>query len=277
MIEFQNVWAGYDERDVLQDVSLSCAAGKITAIVGPSGSGKSTVLRLLMGFLPARRGRMEIDGEDVSRLGEKAWVKVRRKMGMVFQHNALFDSLTIAQNVGFYPHYVERKPWGEVRPQALQMLSELGLDNVGDKLPGELSGGMQRRAALARSLIYKPKILLYDEPTTGLDPHATDVVNSLIHEMNERYKVTSVLVSHDLPSVHDMADHVVLIEEGRSITVGAPRELLQSSTPQVVKFAGHWRRQVLDYAEEIAVGREAGAAQRTIHALAEQAANEGQG
>jgi phospholipid/cholesterol/gamma-HCH transport system ATP-binding protein len=277
MIQFHNVWAGYDGHDVLKDVSLQCAGGKVTAIVGPSGSGKSTTLRVIMGFLAPHRGQLLIDGEDVTALGEKAWVKVRRKMGMVFQHNALFDSLTIAQNVGFYPHFVERRPWGEVRPQALKMLAELGLDGTADKLPGELSGGMQRRAALARSLIYKPKILLYDEPTTGLDPHATDVVTALIHEMNERYQVTSVIVSHDLPSVHDIADHVVLINEGYAITVGAPRELLLSSSQQVARFAGNWRRQVLLYAEEIAAGLADTDAARELHDLREREERELQG
>jgi phospholipid/cholesterol/gamma-HCH transport system ATP-binding protein len=277
MIQFDNVWAGYDERDVLKDVSLNCAGGKVTAIVGPSGSGKSTVLRLVMGFMAVRNGRLQIDGEDVSTLDEKAWIEVRRKMGMVFQHNALFDSLTVAQNVGFYPHFVERRPWGEVRPRAVQMLAELGLDGAADRMPGELSGGMQRRVALGRSLIYKPKILLYDEPTTGLDPHATDVVNALIREMNERYKVTSVIVSHDLPSVHDIADHVVLIDEGCAITVGAPRELLQSGTAQVARFAGNWRRQVLAYAEEIAAGMAAGREQQLIHQLREREERELQG
>jgi phospholipid/cholesterol/gamma-HCH transport system ATP-binding protein len=267
MIEFQGVFAGYGEADILKDVTLHCAREKITAIVGPSGSGKSTTLRLIMGFIRPRQGRVLIDDEDLSGISEKQWVRVRRKMGMVFQHSALFDSLTIAQNVGFYPTFVDREPWHKVRPQVLRLLAELGLEGTADKLPGELSGGMQRRVALARSLIYHPKILLYDEPTTGLDPGAVTLVNDLIREMNERYHVTSVIVSHDLPSVHDIADHVVLIEEGYAITVGDPSELLQSHDRRIELFSGNWRRQVLHYAREIALGQHEAAAEQMIEQL----------
>jgi phospholipid/cholesterol/gamma-HCH transport system ATP-binding protein len=270
VIQFEGVTAGYEGKDVLQGASLDCGAGKVTAIVGPSGSGKSTVLRIIMGFLRARSGKVIIENEDVTELPEREWVRVRRKMGMVFQHNALFDSLTIAQNVGFYLHYVERQSWPKIRPQVLKLLAELGLEDSADKLPGQLSGGMQRRVALARSLIYRPTILLYDEPTTGLDPHATEVVTSLISEMNERYQVTSVIVSHDLPSVHDIADHIVLIDKGYAITVGEPRQLLLSDDERIETFSGGWRRSVLAYAEEIAAGRHAPRAEREIHTLRQQ-------
>lgn len=250
MIKFENVWAGYGDHTVLRGVTFNCPDKRVTAIVGPSGSGKSTVLRLLMGFLCAQQGRIIVDGEDVTGCNERQWQAIRRKMGMVFQNSALFDSMTVCQNVGFYPHYVERRPWREVRETVIQLLGELGLAGTEDKLPSELSGGMKRRVALARSLIYKPQILLYDEPTTGLDPHMTEVVSNLIEEMAERFGITSIVVSHDLPSIHGIADHVVLIDAGEAITVGPPAELLRATDPRVLSFTGSWRQQIKSYSEQ---------------------------
>jgi phospholipid/cholesterol/gamma-HCH transport system ATP-binding protein len=252
MIKFVDVWSSYGEEAILRGASFTAQAGQVTALVGPSGSGKSTVLRLLMGFWQADKGAIVIDGEEVATAGERRWRIIRRKMGMVFQSSALFDSMTVCQNVGFYPHFVERQPWRKVRVQVLELLDELGLAEAADKLPGELSGGMQRRVALARSLIYRPKILLYDEPTTGLDPHMTVVVTELIAEMNARYGVTSVVVSHDLPSIHDIADHVVLVDAGRTVPVGSPDQLLHSDDPAVSRFASIWREQIRLYAAELA-------------------------
>jgi phospholipid/cholesterol/gamma-HCH transport system ATP-binding protein len=251
VIEFKNVWARYGEEYILRDVSFIADSDKITALVGPSGSGKSTALRIIIGFLKPERGEVLIDGQDVSKLDEKHWNDVRRKMGMVFQNSALFDSMSVMQNVGFYPHYVENLPWRRVRPQVLKLLEELGLGGAADKLPSELSGGMQRRVALARSLIYHPKVLLYDEPTTGLDPQMTDVVNELIREMNDRYKVTSIVVSHDLESIMAIADHVVLVDKGESLIVGEPRELLFSKDPRVEAFTSSWRSQMRAHASEM--------------------------
>ncbi|HES58637.1 MAG TPA: ATP-binding cassette domain-containing protein [Firmicutes bacterium] len=249
MIKFEDVWAGYGDHLVLRGATFQCPAQRVTAIVGPSGSGKSTVLRLLMGFICPSKGRILVDGEDVTGCSERQWQGIRRKMGMVFQNSALFDSLTICQNVGFYPHYVERRPWREVRREALELLEDLGLAGTEDKLPSELSGGMKRRVALARSLIYKPQILLYDEPTTGLDPHMTEVVSSLIEEMADRFGITSIVVSHDLPSIYGIADHVVLIDEGQSVVVGQPRQLLTSEDERVIRFTASWREQIHSFSD----------------------------
>jgi phospholipid/cholesterol/gamma-HCH transport system ATP-binding protein len=251
MIKFEGIHLNFGDNEVLKGVDLHCPPQKVTAIMGPSGSGKSTTLRIVMGFLKPSAGRVVVDGEDVSAISERGWVRVRRKMGMVFQHSALFDSLTVCQNVAFYPHFVDKEPWRKLRPRVLDLLSDLGLEGTADKMPEELSGGMQRRVALARSLIYRPKILLYDEPTTGLDPHMTEVVSELIDEMNERFKVTSVVVSHDLPSVHDIADHVVLISGGEAYTIGEPSGLLVSEEPAVAKFASSWRQQIRTYSTEM--------------------------
>lgn len=253
MIQFNDVWASYGPEQVLRGVSFVAESLKITALVGPSGSGKSTCLRLIMGFMQADRGTVLIDGQDVGQLQESDWRVVRSKMGMVFQSSALFDSMTVAQNVGFFPHFVEGKPWKRVRVEVMNLLQELDLEDAANKLPAELSGGMQRRVALARSLIYKPTILLYDEPTTGLDPQMTEVVNDLIREMSERYGVTSIVVSHDLPSINAIADHVVLIDRGESIDVGLPTELLRSEEPRLRAFTAGWREQILEHAQELAL------------------------
>jgi phospholipid/cholesterol/gamma-HCH transport system ATP-binding protein len=250
MISFKDIWVKFGRQDVLRGVDLRAAEGRITAIIGTSGSGKSTALRVMMGLLHPDQGQIYVDGEDVTDLTEREWLQVRRKMGMVFQNSALFDSLTVCQNVGFVPHFVERKPWRSVLPLAMEMLEEVGLAEHAHKMPGELSGGMRRRVALARSLIYRPKILLYDEPTTGLDPRMIQVVNELILEMNSKYGVTSVVVTHDLECVHEVADHVVLLENGEAVTVGEARQLLLSDDPSVQAFTSNWRRSIEEYARE---------------------------
>lgn len=250
MIQFDDVWVSYGDEQVLRGVTFRCPAQQVTAIIGPSGSGKSTVLKLLMGFICLDRGRLIVDEQEVSNCDERQWQAIRRKMGMVFQNSALFDSMTVAQNVGFYPHYVEHRPWRQVYAEVRTLLADLGLDDAENKYPAELSGGMQRRVALARSLIYKPQILLYDEPTTGLDPHMTEVVSNLIAEMADRYGITSIVVSHDLPSIHDIADHIVLIDEGEAVTVGKPGELLTSEDERVRRFTAAWRQQIHSYSSE---------------------------
>lgn len=251
MIDFKDVRISFGSQEVLSSVSFRAPEQKVTAIAGPSGSGKSTILKLIMGFICPDRGRIIIDGDDVSGCSEQVWIRIRRKMGMVFQNSALFDSLTVMQNVGFYPHYVERLSWNKVRPMVMEILGEVGLVDAANKLPSELSGGMRRRVALARSLIYRPKILLYDEPTTGLDPAMIEVVNELIDEMNEKYGVTSIVVSHDLECIHAVADKVVLVCDGESRDVGSPRDLLASSDPLVMKFTKSWRNHIREFAGQL--------------------------
>ena len=244
MVELANVESSFEGRRILKGVSFVARDKKITALVGASGSGKSTVLKLIMGFFQPDSGQILIEGEDIVGLPERKLLEVRRKMGMVFQHSALFDSMTVAENVGFYPFYVEKQPWKKVRSRVMGLLRDLGMADDAHKLPGELSGGMQRRVALGRALIYHPQILLYDEPTTGLDPHMTSVVDDLITETNERFGVTSIVVSHDLPSVCRIADHVVLLSDGQSLDIGPPEGLLESSDERVIEFTREWRSQV---------------------------------
>lgn len=242
MIVFENVAAGYGGEPVLKGASFSASAGRITALVGPSGGGKSTVLRLLMGFVAAESGRILIDGKDVAHYSERDWRAQRRRMGMLFQHSALFDSLTVLQNAGFYPYYIERKPWRQVRKEALELLAGLGLAAAADKLPAELSGGMQRRAALARSLIYSPRLMLYDEPTTGLDPANTALVTNLIRETHAAQGMTSLVVTHDLQCIRSVADEIVLLAGGLAYPCGTPAEFFASTQPAVREFTALWRK-----------------------------------
>jgi phospholipid/cholesterol/gamma-HCH transport system ATP-binding protein len=249
VIYLENVWASYGDKPVLRGITVNCEAQRITALVGPSGSGKSTILRVAMGLWPVEKGFVVVDGEHCEHYQERRWRDVRRKMGMVFQSSALFDSLTVLQNVAFFPYYVERRPWKVVRNQAMEMLRELGLEEHANKMTSQLSGGMERRVALARSLVYHPKILLYDEPTTGLDPLNIDIVSDLIVETAERFGVTSVVVSHDLQAITRVADEVIIIGNGIGHSIGPPEALLSSSEPEVVQFTQAWRDQVHHFAQ----------------------------
>lgn len=247
MLKVESITAAYDDAVVLDSVSMTAHERKITAVVGASGSGKSTLLKVIMGFIKPRSGRVLIDGEDICSAGESEVARMRAKMGLVFQESALFDSLTVEENIAFFPIYHQKRRWREVRPKVTALLAELGLGDIGGKYPSELSGGMRRRVALARTLIYRPRVLLYDEPTTGLDPTNIATVDEIITEMNERFEVTSVVVTHDLESVLHVADWVYLLDTGRAVEVGDPRRLLTSDQPQVARFTASWRRHIEDF------------------------------
>jgi len=247
MLMLEGIRAGYGDTEVLHGIDLVAQERVTTAIIGSSGGGKSTLLKVIMGFLRPTAGKLIIDGKDVANISEHEFARHRQKMGLVFQESALFDSLTVAENVGFFPYYREKKPWGKVLPMVREMLEMLDLPGIENKYPSELSGGMRRRVALGRTLIYKPKILLYDEPTTGLDPTMIGHVDEIIREMNEKFQVTSILVSHDLESVLDVAEHVFLVHDGIAQDVGEPWHLLTSKDPQVATFTKSWRDHVEMY------------------------------
>ncbi len=247
MLELRDVKAGYDNNLVLKGVTLEVPERSITAVIGTSGSGKSTLLRVIMGFLKPSSGEVLIDGEDIGSSSEYDVVRIREKMGLVFQELALFDSLTVDENVAFYPIYRQGRRWKDVKPEVDDLLAELGLQGLGKKRPSELSGGMRRRVAIARSLIYHPKILLYDEPTAGLDPSTKSLVDELVKEMNEKFEITSVVVTHDLESVLGVADQVYLLSEGTAVFVGSPSNLLTSEDPRVEEFTLSWRTHLRNF------------------------------
>lgn len=238
MISFENVRKNFGEREVLKGISFDVPEGQILFILGTSGTGKSVLLKNIVGLMQPTSGRITVDGEDVSRLAEEQLFPIRRKCGMVFQHPALFDSLTVFDNVAFglrkhYPHYDP----GQVESRVLECLQLVNLRaNVAGKKPQDISYGMQKRVSLARTVAVSPKILLFDEPTTGLDPVTTKAINHLIFELSRKLKTTSLVVSHDMQCALEIADHIIVLDQGMIVDQGSPRELKKSRHPLVMDF-----------------------------------------
>lgn len=225
----------FDGRAVLSDFSCSFPRGRISVILGGSGSGKTTVLRLIGGLLRPRAGRVVIDGRDISGLSEAELYRVREKIGMMFQGGALLNSLTIFDNLAFPLREHTSHSEEEISRQVRQQLQAVGMGGVGELLPGQLSGGMLRRAALARAIIGGPEILLCDEPFSGLDPISVKRIEALLVRINRQLGSTMLVSSHHIPSTMRMADQVVLLKSGRPV-VGSPAELRASTDPWVKDF-----------------------------------------
>ncbi|HLK85004.1 MAG TPA: ATP-binding cassette domain-containing protein [Candidatus Binataceae bacterium] len=215
----------FGPQQVLNGVNLKCPRGRITTIVGPSGCGKTVLLKHLNLLLRADSGSILIDGVDVTRLGAAGLDEVRRKFGMLFQAGALFDSMTVFDNVAFPLVENTRSGRDEIALKVREMLANVGLEGMERKYPSELSGGMQKRAALARALVRNPKILMLDEPTTGLDPTRTGSIHALVRHTQQRFGLTVVMVSHDVPAVFEISDRVAFMHEGRMRLVGTPTEV----------------------------------------------------
>jgi phospholipid/cholesterol/gamma-HCH transport system ATP-binding protein len=235
-IRLQDVELRYGEQIVLSDCSLDCKAGHITCVIGLSGAGKSTILRVANGLRRPSRGKVWVLGQEISRLPERELVEVRKKMGLAFQYNALFDSMTVAENVAFPLHELTDLSDKEIDERVRESLESVGLEGVEDKLPSELSGGMQKRAGFARAIVNEPRIILFDEPTTGLDPIMLHVITSTIKNIQTHLKATSVVVSHDLSSVFAIADEIALLFEGTIIEYGPVSKVRQSPNPIVQQF-----------------------------------------
>ena len=235
MFELENVIFSADGNLILKGITLSIKHGEIFVIMGLSGAGKSTILRLLNGLIRPDSGRIVVDGTDISRASEKELRVIRRKVGMVFQSAALFDSLTVAENVGFAwrNDKVSKKELAERVKEALALV---GLADVEDKMPADLSGGMKKRVGLARAIAMRPQAILYDEPTSGLDPMTSNTILSLIKDLNQRLQVTSVVVTHDLAGAFKIADRVALLHEGEIVFVGTAAEMERASIPLVKSF-----------------------------------------
>jgi phospholipid/cholesterol/gamma-HCH transport system ATP-binding protein len=244
MIELQNVSFGYDSRVVLKKVSLRIDQDESVAIMGPSGSGKSTILRLILGLESPQSGAVLIDGQSICDLGESEKREIRKSIGMVFQDGALFDSLTVGENVGYYLLEHTRLDEDEIESRVREMLGFVGLDadEIIDKLPEQLSGGMQRRVAIGRALLSTdPKIMLYDEPTTGLDPQSSETVLALINKLTSQRKVSTIVVTHQIADALDIAGRFVVIVAGEVAFDGTLNELRDSADPRVQEFLGPFR------------------------------------
>ena len=239
VIEMENVSLSFDQP-ILEDVSFTADAGETIVIVGESGTGKSTALKLILRLLIPERGRVLIDGEDITHLSFEDALKVRQKMGMVFQGAALFDSLTVFENVAYplreHTDLDDEQIEDRVR-QKLQFV-DLDPDEVMEKLPSELSGGMRKRVGIARGMANDPEIMLYDEPTSGLDPLTTGTITRLIMKLQRELQVTSIVVSHDIRSVFKMATKVALLHERRIVFFGTPEEMAAAENAYIRDFLG---------------------------------------
>jgi len=224
-------------REVLSGASLEVRDGQLLSVMGMSGSGKSTLLKCIAGLLKPAAGRIMLDGTDIVRLSERKLTPVRRQIGMVFQYAALFDSMTVYENVAFGVRRQNRHiTKQELDAVVAENLRIVGLRGVEHMLPSQLSGGMQKRVGLARALATKPKLLLFDEPTSGLDPITAGVIDDLIVRLKKELGVTSIVVSHNLSSVFRISDRVAMLHGGRIVASGSPEEIRQSPDPVVRQF-----------------------------------------
>jgi len=245
LIRVEQLSVEFGRHEVLHDIDLAITRGQTLAIIGESGCGKTVLLKTVIGLLQPTRGSVIFDGRDMARLGERALTRERIRFGFVFQQAALFDSMTIAQNVAFPLRQHSRKSAAEIEKTVVARLTEVGLpENVRFKKPAELSGGMRKRVGLARALALEPEVVLYDEPTTGLDPIMSDVINELILGTRRRHPVTSVIVTHDMRSAQRVADRIVMLyplsrlNEGESQILfdGTPADLERSRDRRVTQF-----------------------------------------
>jgi len=238
VIELCGVRLGFEGRVVLDGIDLAVAERETVCILGGSGAGKSTVLRLMLGLIQPDEGEIVVAGRDMSTASFEEVLEMRREMGMVFQGAALFDSLTVLDNVGFYLFEHTRLSESEIRKKVEEALEVVDLEprDVMPLLPSELSGGMRKRVGVARALIHEPRLLLYDEPTSGLDPITTRTIDELIRKLQRELGVTSVVVTHDLDSAFRIADRVALLYEGDIVFEGEPEEMRRSDHPYVREF-----------------------------------------
>lgn len=242
MIEFKNLVKRFGTRTILNGLSLKIREGEIIFILGTSGTGKSVLLKNLVGLLTPDEGEIWIDKEEVSKFTEDQYFPIRKKCGMVFQHPALFDSLTVFENVayGLRRHYnFDEKTVQQKVEKSLKLVHLKGIEN---KRPGQISYGMQKRVSLARTVALEPRILLFDEPTTGLDPVTTTAVNQLIFDLSRELKTTSLVVSHDMNCALSIADRIVVLDKGNIVASGSPSELMASDHPLVRDFLAEVER-----------------------------------
>jgi phospholipid/cholesterol/gamma-HCH transport system ATP-binding protein len=236
MIEVRQLKKRFREQQVLDGVDLTIAKGESLVIIGRSGGGKSVLLKHIIGLTHPDSGQVFVDGQDIAHLDERALLAVRRKFGMLFQSAALFDSLTVEENIAFVLSRERNHTREEISRRVAEALEMVELPGTQKKKPAELSGGMRKRVGLARAIIYRPEVVFYDEPTTGLDPVVSDSIDKLIVRVCERLKVTTVVITHDMRSMQAVGQRVVMLHHGRVYTSGTPAELMASADPVVSRF-----------------------------------------
>ncbi|MCR5757088.1 MAG: ABC transporter ATP-binding protein [Selenomonas sp.] len=236
MIRLANVSKVYSGKYALRDINLTIEKGETLAVIGGSGSGKSTLLQLLVGLIRPDQGSIYIGGQEITRLSEKEMDKVRLNMGMVFQYSALFDSMTVGENVAFGLREHRNLPEEEIQRIVREKLELVGLPGVEEKFPGELSGGMKKRVGLARAIAIEPEIIFYDEPSSGLDPITTAKIDELIVDMQKKLGVTSVVVTHDMASACRIANRIAMVYEGDLIAVDTVKRFQKIEDERVQAF-----------------------------------------
>lgn len=235
-VELRHVSKAFGDRRVLDDVSLVVPPGRAICILGRSGTGKSVTLKHIVGLLQPDAGQVVVEGEDITTLGAGELARVRKRIGLLFQHAALFDSISVGENVAFPLRRHTRKPDAEIRARAQDLLAQVGLEHEYDKMPADLSGGMKKRAGLARALVLDPPIVLADEPSAGLDPVTAGEIDALLRSLNERSKTTLIVVTHNIPSARMLGDELIFLHEGRIIERGDAAALERSESPLVRQF-----------------------------------------
>lgn len=240
MIEYRHVSKAYGDLVVLDDVSCTIPEGKTTLIIGPSGTGKSVFIKLLVGLEKPDTGEVVVDGHVIAKLSRKALYEVRKKFGVLFQHGALFDSMTVGENVAFPLREHTRLSDREIEKIVAEKLAAVGMPESGCRCPSDLSGGMRNRVALARAIVMEPDIVVFDEPNSGLDPVTADSIDNLILEMQQRLKCTFVVVSHDIESTFKIADYIGMLWKGKLVAFG-PRDEVRDMKNEVVQQFFHRR------------------------------------
>jgi phospholipid/cholesterol/gamma-HCH transport system ATP-binding protein len=236
VISLRGVHKRFGKLKVLQGVDLEFEAGKTTVILGPSGSGKSVMLKHIVGLLKPDSGEVHFEKQRIDNLDEKELAKVRHNFGFLFQQGALFDSMTVEQNVGFPLLEHTEDDDAKRRKRVEEVLGLVGLAGSGAKLPSELSGGQKKRIGLARAIALSPKVILYDEPTTGLDPIRADTINELVLKLQRELSITSIVVTHDMRSAEKIADRIVMLYDGKIVWDGTPDEIVKSDVPLIRGF-----------------------------------------
>jgi len=236
VIKIIDLYKSFNGQKVLNGVNLSIPSKEVVTVMGKSGCGKSVLIKHIIGLLSPDSGSVLVDGTDITTLDATEMDKIREKLGVLFQGGALFDSMTVYGNVAFQLREKTKLGRSEIRDRVIQALEDVGLKGMGNKYPAELSGGMKKRAGLARALIAAPAILLFDEPTTGLDPVISRSIHRLIQTTHEKYQYTAVIISHEVPGIFEISDKVAMLYNGLIEEYGTPEEILNSSNPAVRQF-----------------------------------------
>ena len=246
MLKIRQLKIAFGDKIVLNDLDLDVYEGETLAIIGPSGTGKSTIIKVLTGLLAPTSGSVIIDGQETKDYDEGQWDALRSRMGVVFQYSALFDFLSVGENVAFGLRRHFQLSEEEIQRRVGILLELVGMPGTQNMLPAELSGGMKKRVALSRALAMEPRLVLYDEPTSGLDPVMTMTISRLIRKTQQQLGLTSILVTHDMDSAYYAADRIAMLDKGKIVQIGTPEEIKQSSNPVVHAFVNGLERKEED-------------------------------